>query len=226
MPETNNSLPIFGLLPVHLVLELIDSHRGATAVANSVLLDGKRTIAVRLCSGHLLVSKALARADALTIRFLIALSLVEFCLFWSSARDGASVRNELKRLAGFTPGSQAWGTSFASGLAISEPLRIIDTLPIFGRTPESGPFTLFEFSAAMRSPSDVTNWARNGQEVVRPIPPKPPKTVHVSSGDTIIAPAVTPNLFLVEFHRRAQELLSKEDYSVLEELAKGAPTDA
>jgi hypothetical protein len=219
MQETNN-LASFGLLTVHTTLELVDSHRGATAVANSVLVAGQRTIRIRLCQEHLMVSRALQRADNLTIRFLAALSLVEFCAFWNSARDGASVRNELKRLAGFTAGDRAWGSSFASGLAISEPMRVVDTLPIFGRTPAPGPHELFSVEVAQRSPSDIRNWqARNGQtEVLKPLPPK---TVNVSSEDTVIAPAASPDPFLTAFHRAAKEMLPAEDFAVLEELAKG-----
>ena len=228
MSETNKpSLPVFGLLPIAFTLELVGEHNGATAIARSALVDGRRTIRIGLCQEHLIVSRALSRSDSVVLRFLIALSLVEFCLFWGDTRDGASVRNELKRLGGFTPGSQAWGTSFASGLAISEPMRVVDTLPIFGRSPEAGPFPLLEFEAPMRSPSDIRNWqARNGQaEVLKPLPPKAPKTVNVSSEDTVIAPAASPDPFLTAFHRAAKEMLSAEDFAVLEELAKGGPAD-
>ena len=39
----------------------------------------------------------------------------------------------------------------------------MDSLPIFGREPRAGPFTLFTFEVAMRMPSDVKNWhSRNG----------------------------------------------------------------
>jgi hypothetical protein len=139
-PNANNqpdSLPSFGLLTVRITLELIGEHDGATAIARSALVEGKRTIRVGLYQEHLIVSKALARADALTVRFLIALSLVEFCAFWYAARDGASVRNELKRLSGFAAGDRAFGTAFASGLAISELMRAVDTLSIFGRSPQA-----------------------------------------------------------------------------------------
>jgi hypothetical protein len=217
MSEINKqSLPIFGLLTVRVSLALIDSHRGATAVANSVLLDGKRTIRVGLCQEHLLVSRALQRADNLTVRFLAGLALVEFCLFWGDTRDGASVRNELKRLAGFTAGDRAWGSSFASGLAISEPMRVVDTLPIFGRTPEPGPHGLFGVEVAQRSPSDIRNWATNGQaEVLQPLPPKAPKTIQPP---TVVQ---APDPFFETFHQRAKDLLSPEDFGVLEEMARG-----
>jgi hypothetical protein len=93
MLETNKpNLPVYGLLHVACTLELIDSHRGATSVANSILVAGRRTIAVRLCSGHLIVSKALARADTLTVRFLISLSLVE--------KDAHSLVNAYRKVHG------------------------------------------------------------------------------------------------------------------------------
>jgi len=56
MSDPNNrpdSLPSFGLLTIGVTLELIGSHNGATAVARSCLVEAQRTIAVRLCSGHL-----------------------------------------------------------------------------------------------------------------------------------------------------------------------------
>jgi hypothetical protein len=43
-------------------------------------------------------------------------------------------------------------------------MRSVDSLPIFGREPQAGPFTLFTFEVAMRTPSDVKNWhSRNGR---------------------------------------------------------------
>ena len=54
---------VIGLIPVHVTLELIEVHNGATAIARSYMeRDGRRIIRVGLCKSHLLVSKALARA--------------------------------------------------------------------------------------------------------------------------------------------------------------------
>jgi hypothetical protein len=210
----------YGLLPVSLRLELIAEYHGATAVAKSARIDGRRVVRIGLCKDHLLVSKALARADTLTIRFLISLSLTEFCLFWSSARDGAVIRNELKKIAGFAPGDQAWGSAFASRLAISEPMRVIDSLPIYGKSPEAGPFELFSLEVPQRSPSDITNWRfKNGQaETVKPLLPRPPKQKQEPA--SVVAVAV-PDPFLASFHATAKEILDEATFRSLEELSKG-----
>jgi hypothetical protein len=222
MSEKTNNQASFGLLTICTTLELIGEHNGATAIARSALVDGKRTIRIGLCQEHLIVSRALQRADNLAIRFLIALSLVEFCSFWGTSRDGAAVRNELKRLAGYSPGDQAWGTAFASRLAVCEPMRVIDGFPLFGREPQCGPFTLLELDLPMRSPSDITNWrAKNGTvEVLKPIPPKPPRTSQEPA-----ALVQAPDPFFEAFHRQARELLDSETFAALEDLSRGA-TDA
>jgi hypothetical protein len=137
--ETDNRPAVsYGLLHVVINLTLIGSHNGATAVARSCLVEGQRVVRVGLCQDHLLVNRALARADTLSIRFLVSLSLVEFVQFWGGSRDGAAVRNALKKIAGFSPGDQAWGSQFASKLAITEKMKVIDTMPIFGRSPSPG----------------------------------------------------------------------------------------
>jgi hypothetical protein len=220
MPNTNNqSLSSFGLIRVSITLELIGEHSNATAVAHSRLINGQRIIRIGLCQNHLLVSRALQRTDALTVRFLTALALIEFCQFWANARDGASVCRELRKLAGFAPSENAFGSAFASRLSISETMRTIDALAIFGRSPEHGPHELFSFEAAQRSPSDVTNWrSKNGQtEAVKPVPPKP------KSPPVPVLPAATPDPFLSAFYQSAKSLLSAEDIAVLEEMAGGSP---
>jgi hypothetical protein len=47
-----------------------------------------RGIRIWLSPAHSLVSRALHRADNLTIRFRVGLALVEFCSFWVGTRDG------------------------------------------------------------------------------------------------------------------------------------------
>ena len=77
----------YGLLDVAIALQLQDAPGNTTASARSgICADGSRGIRVWLCPAHLLVSRALHRADNLTIRFLTALALVEFCAFWGSWR--------------------------------------------------------------------------------------------------------------------------------------------
>lgn len=210
----------YGLLEVHVALQLQDAAGGATGSARSGLCaDGRRGIRIWLAPAHLLVSRALHRADALTIRFLVGLALVEFCAFWVGTRDGAAVTRAFKRLAGIPPGQQAWGSGFASRLACSEPLRVVDTLPIFSRSPQTGSFDLFTLTIEGRTPSDVPNWRLRDDEAedVRPIPPKskvkPP----------MVAPAVVvpvPDPFLGTFHDRAKELLSADDYNLIVEMTK------
>ena len=66
LPATRNSEPLIALRPVRLTLELIAAtHGGATAVAHSGLdhENGARIIRGGLCSRHLLVDRALRRAD-------------------------------------------------------------------------------------------------------------------------------------------------------------------
>ena len=116
------NLPIFGLLSVRVTLELIGEHNGATAIAHSALdPGGQRIIRSGLCANHLLVNRALQRADTVSIRFFVALALVEFCQFWANSRDGASVCRELRKLAGYQSHENAWGSGVASRLSVSDP---------------------------------------------------------------------------------------------------------
>jgi hypothetical protein len=165
---------------------------------------------------HLLADRALQRGDSLTIRFLIGLALSEFCTFWRGTSDGAAVTRALRKLAGFEPHENAWGSGFASKLAICEQMRILDSLPVFSRSPQSGPFNLFVVTVEGRTPSDIKNWqVRTGEtEAIRPIPKPPPKSM---SKPPVVVPA--PDPFLSAFHTRAQELLAAEDYAMLKELA-------
>jgi hypothetical protein len=80
----------------------------------------------------LLVKRALHRADTVTVRFLIGLSLVEYCLFWWHASDGKGVTDALRQAAGYSLDERVWGSAFASRLANSDLLRSVDQLPIFG----------------------------------------------------------------------------------------------
>jgi hypothetical protein len=216
-PATGTEPVRFGLLDVHVTLQLRDESSDATGVARSALSDGRRVIRISLFQTHLFVSRALPRADALTIRFLVGLALSEFCAFWGRTRDGAAVRRALKKLAGFEPHENAWGTGLAGRLAICEPMRIVDSLPIFSRSPQSGPFDLFVVTVEGRSPSDIKNWqVRIGEpEVVRPIPKPPPKPKPEPA--VVVSPS---DPFFAAFHERAKELLPSADFELLCELAK------
>jgi hypothetical protein len=211
---------VIGLLSVHVTLELIEVHNSATAVAHSYMeRDGRRIIRVGLCKSHLLVSKALARADTLFVRFLVALSLVEFCLFWNASTDGRGVTRALRQLAGYTPQERSWGSGFVSRLAICEPMRAVDALPIFGAKPTDGRHSLFEFKAELRSPSDIRNWCRrNGEtEVLEPLPSKPKK----APGKPGEPPTSSPQQqFLEAFHAVAREALDASTFSSLTDLAR------
>jgi hypothetical protein len=224
MLETNNNLPSYGLIEVRIALELTAPNTtldSATAIARSCLVDGRRAIRIGLNASHLIVSRALHRADVVTIRFLVALSLVEFTWFSSVSRDGSSVRRKLKELAGIEPGFNAYGSGFASRLAVSEVMRVIDGLPIFGREPQQGPFELFTFEAPMRSPTDNKGWRQNGLvETPGKVPPKPKAAPAV-----VAVAAPEPDPFLKAFHATTREALDEATFKTLEELAKGAPVN-
>jgi hypothetical protein len=213
---------VIGLIPVHVTLELFEVHNGATAIAHSYMeRDGRRIIRVGLCKSHLLVSKALARADTMSVRFLVALSLVEFCLFWASATDGRGITRALRHMAGYGPLERSWGSGFASRLAVSEPMRSLDTLPIFGPTPADGRHLLFELKAQLRSPSDIRNWQlRNGAtETVAPLAPKPKKQP-ARLPEAVPAPASSQQQFYEAFHLVAREALDEATFGALEELTR------
>jgi hypothetical protein len=120
--------------------------------------DGTGLIRVGLCSRHLLVDRALHRADTVTIKFLIGLSLIEYIVFWWRTHDGQGVTKALREAAGYAPDERAWGSAFASRLAISDFLRSVDQLPIFGANPQSGPHKLGELKAVLSHPSDIPRW--------------------------------------------------------------------
>jgi len=211
---------VIGLIPVHVTLELFEVHNGATAIAHSYMeRDGRRIIRVGLCKSHLLVSKALARADTMSIRFLVALSLVEFCLVWANATDGRGITRALRRMAGYGPQERSWGSGFASRLAVSEPMRSLDALPIFGPTPAEGRHLLFEFKAQLRSPSDIRNWRlRNGAtEEVSPLPRKLKKQPARPPEPALASPQ---QQFLEAFHAVAQGALDASTFSSLTDLAR------
>jgi hypothetical protein len=135
--KINRTRPRLALRPVRITLELIDPPAcSATAIARSDRErdDGTRLIRVGLRPAHLLVQRALHRADTLHLRFLVGLSLVEYCLFWWNTHDGKGVADTLHQAAGYTPNENAWGSGFASRLAISPLL-----LPIEGRSPSDIP---------------------------------------------------------------------------------------
>jgi hypothetical protein len=101
-------------------------------------------------------------------------------------------------------------------------MRIIDGLPIFTKSPTSGPFNLFALVIEARTPSDIKNWQVRDDEAesVRPIP-KAPKPKPVPA--TAIVP--TPDPFLARFHAQAKELLSDDDYAMIVEMTKEEEID-
>ena len=160
----------FTLAPhsVAVVLCMVDElNRGGTAVARSAQKDGARTIRIDLNRGHVLVAKALHRADSVTIRFFAGLSLVEFCGYWERSRDGKATHKAFLELCGCRPEQRLFGSGLASQLAASPALQTIDNLPIFGVRNESGPWSLFTLTAQLRTPSDIAGWCENLQEYHR-----------------------------------------------------------
>jgi hypothetical protein len=208
-------------------LELIDAtHAGATAIAHSSRgeQDSTRIIRVGLCATHLLVKRALHRADTVTIKFLIGLSLVEYCLFSWHASDGKGVTDALRQAAGYSLDERAWGSAFASRLTNSDLLRPVDQLPIFGASPKIGPHRIGEFKAVTQHPSDIPRW-RSGSLSGERIPSTKPKQ---SRGSRVVAPGslTTPAQpspipsFAETFLQCAREILDTATLASLIELTK------
>jgi hypothetical protein len=224
-------------------LELIDPPASsATAIARSDLSpdDGARLIRVGLRPAHLLVKRALHRADTLHLRFLVGISLVEYSLFWWRATDGKGVTDALRQAAGYVPGENSWGSAFASRLAISELLLPIDRLPIFDPSPQAGPHILGTIKIVGRSPSDIPRWRirpDDEPEAGEPIPKRSPKVAAIStfpdyqirSGNPVRAsaspsgtlaepvPVTTPS-FAERFCACAEQMLDPSTYQALIEL--------
>jgi hypothetical protein len=220
--------PLVALRPVRVTLELIDaSHTGATAVAHSGLdqEDGARLIRVGLCGTHILVNRALHRADTFAIRFLIGIALVEYSLFWWHSSDGKGVTDALRQAAGYAPDQNAWGSGFASRLASSDFLRPVDQLPIFGASPKAGPHQIGEFKAVLRHPSDILRWrSSNASPEGERIPTKKPKPSHgvVPPGPLTTsgaAPSPAPS-FAETFLQCARETLDTATLAALTDLTR------
>jgi len=222
--------PLVALRPVRITLELIDSlHGDATAIAHSTRdpQDGTRMIRVGLCNKHILVNRALRRADTFAIRFLIGIALVEYSLFWWHSSDGKGVTDALRQAAGYSPDESAWGRGFASRLAISDFLRPVDQLPIFGASPKTGPHLIGEFKALTRHPSDIPRWrsSSNAPPEGERIPTKKPKpsrgsrVVPPGSLTTSAPPAPAPS-FAETFLQCSRETLDTATLTALTELTK------
>lgn len=212
---------LIALRPVQITLELIDAtHSGATAIAHSALdQDCGRTIRIGLCHKHLLCHRSLARADTANIRFFVGLSLVEYCFWWAETTDGRGVLQALREAAGYRPEENAWGSGFASRLAICELMHTVDELPIFGTSPRSGPHTLGTINIVSRSPSDIINWRTRSfaPEPGEPIPKR--KSAKVASKPTPVPaiPVAGPS-FSERFLGCAEEMLDPETYAALKDL--------
>ena len=223
---TRNSEPLFALRSVRVTLELIDaSHGGSTAIAHSRLdqQDDTRLIRIGLGTTHLLVNRALHRADTFAIRFLVGLALVEYSLFWWHASDGKGVTDALRSLAGYSPLENAWGSGFASRLAISDFLRPVERAPIFGANPKAGPHLIGELKAVTRHPSDIPRWrssALSGERI--PKKPKQSRAENVLPSGPITTPAQPSPIpsFSEVFVQCAREILDTATLAALIELTK------
>jgi hypothetical protein len=164
----------------------------------------------------------LARGDAMAVRFFASLSLVEYCLFWFGTTDGNGITRALRLLAGYTPAETAWGSGFASRLSICEPMRALDVLPIFGRSPVSGPHTLFEFKAELTTPSDIRGWKmRDGEsETLAPLPPQPKKSARANPLAAGPPPPDPTQLFNAIFHATAREVLDGPSFEAIEQFTR------
>jgi hypothetical protein len=226
VPATRKIEPLVALRPVRITLELIDSlHGDATAIAHSTRdpQDGTRMIRVGLCNKHILVNRALRRADTFAIRFLIGIALVEYSLFWWHSSDGKGVTDALRQAAGYAPDESAWGSGFASRLASSDFLRPVDQLPIFGASPKAGPHQIGEFKAVLRHPSDILRWrSSNASPEGERIPEKPKPSRGVAPQGpltTSAAPSPAPS-FAETFLQCARETLDTATLAALTELTK------
>jgi hypothetical protein len=148
------------LLPVPVLAD------GAAVVARSLLeLDGKtRSILVHLSRRHLLVARALSRADSLLIRYLIAEAIAAFSVWFKDRADGRAVTKALRSLCAIPRDAMLLNSAFITRLSACEAFRSLDQLPIYGPAPKEGPFTLFNFRAALRTPSDIPNWKAFGRD--------------------------------------------------------------
>jgi hypothetical protein len=181
--------------------------------------NGTRLIRVGLCSRHLLVDRALRRADTSTIKFLIGSALTEYALYWWRASDGKGVTDALREIAGYSLDENAWGSGFASRMGNSDLLRPVDQLPIFGPSPKAGPHLIGEFKAVTRHPSDIPRWrlgTAEGEPVKRKPKAKPaPKTVRAEA----TAPPPVPS-FAETFLTCSKEVLDVGTLTTLTELTK------
>jgi hypothetical protein len=132
---------------------------GAAVVARSVLdPDESRVILINLNRGHVLVARALIRADSLLVRHLCAQGLSDFCRWFDDKRDGHAITGAIRSLCGIPRDAMLSQSAFSTRLATCEAFRSLDKIPIYGPSPKEGPFTLFGFMVALRHPSDIPNW--------------------------------------------------------------------
>jgi hypothetical protein len=118
---------------------------------------GERIIALQLNANHILVLRALKRADTLLVRFLLCMAVAEYLDFWGGRFDGRSLRDAITKLAGIE-GEGFWGITLASKLTGSELLRTLDRTPIFGPAPSEEVFELFRLKVQLRTRSDIPGW--------------------------------------------------------------------
>jgi hypothetical protein len=132
---------------------------GAAVVARSMLdPDESRVIVINLNRGHVLVTRALARADSLLIRHLCAQGLSDFCRWFDDKRDGHAITGAIRSLCGIPRNAMLSQSAFSTRLATCEAFRTLDKIPIYGPRAKEGPFALFRFTVALRDPSDIPNW--------------------------------------------------------------------
>jgi hypothetical protein len=157
--RSKSAVAVISQMEVHVrILAVASIPDGAAVVARSALLDESRSIVVNLNRTHVLTARALGRADSLLVRYLCAQAITEFCLWFNDKADGRAITRAIRSLCDIPPDAMLSQSAFATRLAISEEFRALDKLPIYGPTPKDELFTLFRFTAALRSPSDIPNW--------------------------------------------------------------------
>ena len=144
------------LVSVFLSVDVIEGEPGVGRIRSR--LSDTRDIAIILQKNNGLVSRALERADALGLKFYVALLLSEYIYFWRRTEEGRSIHKALKQAAGILLEPRHYWSAFASQLAASPLLEPIGKLPIYGPASQPGPFQLFSFEVLLRVETQILGW--------------------------------------------------------------------
>lgn len=140
--------------------------------------SGGREVKIKLFTERLLVSRAISKADQLTLRFLASLLLVEFFVRWNQSRELSVIQSTLiERLGGPWPFNANWSLLTVE-LARHELSAGLDKTGIFGGAKTVTPWFSLE-CPNLSQPSTLWQWN-----------PEIPK--QAKRGKPIGLPAATP----------------------------------